>query len=392
MTQLQLIATTSFGLEAVVSRELKALGYTEQKISDGAIHFTGDELAICRCNLWLRSADRVLLNMKTFEARDFDELFDNTRDLPWENWLPVDAEFPVRGKSIRSDLHSVPNCQAMVKKAVVERLKSKYQKKWFEESGPLFAIDFAIRNDVVTLSIDTTGPGLHKRGYRVFGSTSPLKETMAAALVQLSYWNPDRHFADPCCGSGTIPIEAALIGRNMAPGFKRQFSAEHWPAIEPKLWKEARAEALDLAKPKLPIPLMATDIDGRLLRSAREHAERAGVVDDLHIQQKDLNAFSSKHKFGCLITNPPYGERSGDVAYAEELYSQLGKVCQPLDTWSFYVITSHKEFEKFYRRRADRRRKLYNGRIECTYYQYYGPKPPWKQPKRSPESPPTTTE
>ena len=382
MQPLELIATTSFGLEAVVARELTQLGYTEQRVEDGRVTFRGDAAAVCRANLWLRSAERVLLKMGDSEARDFGALFDQTRALPWSDWLPADASFPVRGKSVRSGLHSVPDCQSIVKKAVVESLKDAYHSDWFAESGALYGIEVSILKDRATLTIDTTGPGLHKRGYRTLSGIAPLKETLAAALVQLSYWNSERPLIDPFCGTGTIPIEAAMIGRNMAPGLNREFAAEAWPRIEPKLWEEARREARDVAIASLQETLVGTDLDENAVSLARYHAERAGVAENIQFEAKAFANLSTRRKYGCLICNPPYGERSGDLEEAEAIYRETARVFKRLDTWSKYVLTSHPEFERLVGRPADRRRKLYNGRIECAYYQYQGPKPPWQRGRR----------
>lgn len=382
MQEIELIATASFGLEAVVSRELKQLGYDRQKIEDGRITFTADLAAIARTNLWLRSADRVLVKLGSFPARDFGELFDRTTALPWSEWLPRDAAFPVRGKSVRSQLHSVPDCQAIVKKAVVENLKKAHRTQWFEENGAPFSIEVSILKDQATLTLDTTGPGLHKRGYRTSIGPSPIKETLAAALVQLSFWNAQRPFLDPFCGSGTIPIEAALWARNIAPGLKRNFDAERWPNVPGGFWKDARNEAAELARPDVEVEMLGSDIDERVLGMARKHAQDAGVGSDIVFEQRALKDVSSHRKFGCVVCNPPYGERSGDVASAVKLAQEMTHVFRRLDSWSFYVITSLENFEMHFGRKADRRRKLYNGRIECTYYQFYGPRPPWQEPPR----------
>lgn len=373
---LQLLATAAFGLEAVVARELKALGHEEVTISDGRVRFTSEPRDVCRANLWLRSADRVLVVLGEFEARDFGELFDRTNELPWEDWLSERAKFPVNGRSVRSQLHSVPDCQKIVKKAIVERLKRFTNTEWFEETGPEFPVEVSLLKDQCTITLDTSGAGLHKRGYRALAGEAPLKETLAAALVQLSYWNRDRLLVDPCCGGGTILIEAALLGRNLAPGLHRNFTAEHWPRIPRRLWDEAREEARAAALPKLGERLAGYDIASAPLELARTAAKQAGVFDDLHFQQRPLAEFRSSAKYGCLITNPPYGERLGEQREAEELYRTLGQVCRPLDTWSIYVITSHPDFERLFGRKAERKRKLFNGRIECTYWQYPGPKPP----------------
>ncbi len=313
--------------------------------------------------------------MGEFPATDFGELFDQTTALPWEQWLPVDAAFPVRGRSVRSQLHSVPDCQKIVKKAVVERLKKSHARSWFDETGPLFPIDIHLLNDHCTLTLDTTGPGLHKRGYRKLTGTAPLKETLAAALVQLSYWNPRRRLIDPCCGTGTILIEAALIGRNIAPGLDRNFHAESWPRIPPSDWRAAREQARDVMLPQLEERLSGFDIDDRPLALARTAAQLAGVFDDIHFQQRPLARFASPHQYGVIICNPPYGERIGTRDAAEALYREMGTVFQALETWSIYLLTSHAEFERLYGKRAQRRRKLFNGRLACTYYQYPGPPP-----------------
>lgn len=378
--RLELIATAAFGLEAVVSRELKQLGYEDQQSEDGRITFRADEAAICRANIRLRSSDRVLVKVGSFEARDFGQLFDRTRDLPWADWIPFDAAFPVRGRSVKSMLHSVPDCQAIVKKAVVEAMRRKTRTTWFPEEGPEYSIEVSLLKDRATLTIDTTGDGLHKRGYRKLVGPAPLKETMAAGLVQLSYWNRDRPMLDPFCGTGTIAIEAALIGRNMAPGLQRQFAAEHWQRVPKKLWEEARKEARSLALPPLSEPILASDIDERSLDLARRNAELARVPQDIRFERHDARQLSSHRKFGCLIANPPYGERLGADAGLEALYADFARAAKKLDTWSTYVLTAYPHLEDDFQRKADRRRKLYNGRIECAYYQFQGPRPPWQAP------------
>lgn len=376
---LQLVATTAFGLEAVVARELKQLGHTEQRVEDGRVRFTADAAAMCRANIQLRSADRVLVCVGEFEARDFGVLFDQTIELPWEQWLAADAAFPVRGRSIKSQLFSVPDCQRIVKKAIVERLKRVHQRAWFEETGPKYSVEVSLLNDRATLTIDTSGDGLHKRGYRrLVGTAAPLRETLAAALVQLSYWNRERLLVDPCCGGGTIAIEAALIGRNIAPGVNRTFAAEDWPQFERSLWRAAREEARRQTQPALPERIIATDSDASAIDLARRHAADAGVAGDIHFQQRPLAEFTTSREYGVVIANPPYGERLGDRREVERLYREMGRVLGPLETWSIYVLTSHSDFERLFGRRCDRRRKLYNAQIACTYYQYFGPKPPGK--------------
>lgn len=380
MDKIELIATSSFGLEAIVAREVRNLGYEDVQVENARVTFTAGPEAICRANLWLRSADRVLVKMGEFKATTFTELFDQTRALPWADWLPVNANFPVQGKSIKSQLFSVPDCQAIVKKAVVESLKDRYHKNWFEETGPRYNIEVALLKDMATLTLDTSGTGLHKRGYRKLSSAAPLKETLAAAMIDLSRWHPDRLFIDPFCGSGTIPIEAAMIALNQAPGLKREFAAEHWPLIPAKLWREARAEANDLIKRDLNLKIRGSDINAEVLSLARYHARQAGVEGRIHFQQMPVDQVQTKDKYGFMVCNPPYGQRLEDLPAVERLYRDMGAIFKRnFETWSFYVLTQHKDFEHLLGRRADKKRKLYNGRIECQYYQFFGPKPPRRE-------------
>ncbi|MFP6666858.1 MAG: class I SAM-dependent RNA methyltransferase, partial [Pirellulales bacterium] len=371
---LNLIATTAFGLEAVVRRELAALGYDGEIIAPGWIRFGGDELAVCRANLWLRAADRVLVQIDTFAADDFEALFENTKLAAWHEWIPADGTFPVIGRSIKSQLSSVPACQRAVKKAVVESLLAAHLTDTLPETGPQYKIEVAILKNQVSLTIDTTGQSLHKRGYRTSAAAAPLKETLAAAMVMLSFWNSDRPLIDPFCGSGTIPIEAALIGRNIAPGSGRTFAAEDWPAVAADRWRQARDEALELALPEFSERLVGTDTDERVLSAARRNAEQAGVSDQVHFQQKSFSELSSQRNHGCVITNPPYGKRIGEQRELESLYHSIPEVLRKLPTWSHFILTAYPDFEGVIERQADRRRKLYNGRIECTYYQFHGPK------------------
>lgn len=376
MSRIQLIATSTFGIEAVVGRELIKLGYHDQQVENGRVTFAGDESAICRTNLWLRAADRVLVKIGEFKALSFEELFQQTKALPWDEWIPENAEFPVDGKSIDSKLSSVPDCQAIVKKAVVEKMKSRYRREWFDETGPLYRIEVGILKDWVTLTIDTSGAGLHKRGYRKLISAAPLKETLAAAMLMISRWNYERVLADPLCGSGTIPIEAALIGRNMAPGIKRTFTAESWGNIPQELWKKAREEAHDSIRKDCELRIHGSDIDDEVMSLARFHAKEAGVEKDVHLQRMPVSDLSSRYKYGFIICNPPYGERLGEISDVEKLYKQMGKVFKALDTWSYYILSSHPQFEAVFGKRADKKRKLYNGRIMCNYFQFFGPPPP----------------
>ncbi len=376
MAKIELIATAAFGLESIVARELKNLGYDNLIVENGKVTFATDELGICRTNLWLRSSDRVLLKMGSFKARTFEELFQQTKALPWEEWLPEDANFPVQGKSIKSQLFSVSDCQAIVKKAIVERLKESYSTTWFEETGPRYQIEVALLNDIVTLTIDTSGLGLHKRGYRQLAGQAPLKETLAAAMIQLSYWNKDRALIDPFCGTGTIPIEAAFIAQNRAPGLKRNFASEKWSRIPKSLWQEAWQEALDLWKRNVPLHIYGSDIDAAALILARTHAIEAGVEDVIHFQRLPVAEVRSRFKYGHMIANPPYGERLGDVTEIEVLYRELGETFHSLENWSLHMLTTHQFPERLIGRRWDKSRKLYTGRLECHYFQFFGARPP----------------
>lgn len=375
MTNIELIATSTFGLESVVRREVEHLGYKDIKVENGKVTFSCDESAIPKANLWLRTADRVLLKMGEFKALSFEELFQKTKSLPWEEWITEDGEFTVTGKSVNSKLYSVPDCQAIVKKAVVEKLKEKYKTEWFKESGAKFTIQVSILKDIATLTIDTSGEGLHKRGYRVKNVEAPIKETLAAAIVNLSFWNPNRVLLDPFCGSGTIPIEAAMIGKNIAPGLQRSFASEQWPRIGRDLWKKAKQEAFKAINQDIDMEIYASDINPKAVEAAMENAYEAGVDDLIKFKISDATQVDIKKDYGVIICNPPYGERLGDKREVEDLYRKMGKVFKKLDTWSIYVITSNENFEKLYGKKADKKRKLYNGRIKVDYYQYYGPKP-----------------
>jgi putative N6-adenine-specific DNA methylase len=375
MGKYQLIATSAMGLEAIVAKEVRSLGY-ECEVENGKVTFTGDESAIARCNLWLRTADRIKIKVAEFKAYTFDELFEKTKALDWENYLPEDAEFPVIGKSVKSKLFSVSDCQAIVKKAVVEKLKKQYSRNtWFEESGALYRIEVALLKDVATITIDASGQGLHKRGYRVDQGEAPLKETLAAALVLLTNWKPDRPFLDPFCGSGTIPIEAALIGQNIAPGFNREFVSEGWNWIPSKVWETARAEVEDLANYDQPLDISGSDIDHRMVRIAQENAFEAGLGDLIHFKQMQVSDISVKKEYGVIVGNPPYGERLGDKKAVEQMYKEMGNAFKSLDTWSIYMLTSNENFEQLYGKPATKKRKLFNGFIRTDLYQYWGRKP-----------------
>ncbi|MBM4762074.1 class I SAM-dependent RNA methyltransferase [Bacillus sp. B15-48] len=372
----ELIATSAMGLESLVAKEVRALGY-ECEVENSRITFKGDELAIARSNLWLRTADRVKIKAGEFKAFTFDELFEKTKMIPWEQFLPVDAEFPVSGKSQKSKLFSVSDCQAIVKKAIVERLRKHYKKtSWLEESGPLFKIEVALVKDVATLTIDTSGSGLHKRGYRVNQGEAPLKETLAAALVMLTNWTPERPFSDPFCGSGTIAIEAALIGQNIAPGFNREFISEQWGLIPQSIWNEARNEAEDMAKYDQPLDVTGSDIDHRMVTISQENAFEAGLGDLISFKQMRVQDFTTNKEYGVIASNPPYGERLGEKPAVEQMYREMGKVLLPLDTWSIYIMTSNEQFEQLFGKPATKKRKLFNGFIRTDFYQYWGKRPP----------------
>ncbi|MFA5524528.1 MAG: class I SAM-dependent RNA methyltransferase [Tissierellales bacterium] len=375
MENIQLIASSTFGLEAVVKREVEQLGYKGITVENGKVTFNSDESGIPKANLWLRTADRVLLKMGEFKALSFEELFQGTKALPWDQWITEDGEFTVTGKSVNSKLYSVPDCQAIVKKAVVEKLKDKYKTEWFKEDGPKYTIQVSILKDIAVLTINTSGEGLHKRGYRVKNVDAPIKETLAAAIVKLSYWNSGRVLLDPFCGSGTIAIEAAMIGKNIAPGLQRSFASEEWPRLGKTLWKEARKEAFKAINQDLDIKIYASDINPKAIEAAKENAYEAGVDECITFEIKDAPKVSIHDDYGVIICNPPYGERLGEKGEVEDLYIEMGKVFKKLDTWSIYVITSNEDFEKLYGKKADKKRKLFNGRIKVDYYQYYGPRP-----------------
>lgn len=376
MGNINLIATTTFGLEAVCKRELMDLGYKDIKVENGRIDFKGEEIDIPRTNIWLRTADRVLLKLGEFKALSFEELFEKTKELPWDEWIPENGNFIVEGKSINSKLYSVPDCQRIVEKAVVEKLKTKYNVSWFEKTGDRYRIQVSILKDKVTLTIDTSGDGLHKRGYRDRAGDAPIKETLAAAMILLSYWNKDRVLFDPFCGSGTIPIEAAMIGRNIAPGLDRDFDSQKWPRIKKEYWNQVKKDAFSKIDNESKLNILGCDIDKRSILRSRDNAANLGLEEDISFFMKDMRDVDLQYNYGVVITNPPYGERIGEKQEIHELYRDLGKKLIPFDTWSVYVITSEEDFEELYGKKADRKRKLYNGRIKVDYYQYYGPRPP----------------
>jgi len=373
--KLELIATATFGLEAVVKREIQNLGYKIIKSEDAKITYMGDERAIVRSNLWLRSADRVLLKMGEFKAYTFEDLFQQTKAVPWEELIPIDGKFTVTGTSVKSKLHSVPSVQSIVKKAIVERMKEYYCVDRFEETGAAYTVKVTILKDNVTLTIDTSGPGLHKRGYRICDVAAPIKETLAAAMVQLSFWKEGRLLIDPCCGSGTIPIEAAMIERNIAPGLNRNFVSEEWELIPAELWKEERKKAFEVIDYDKELHIFAFDVDPKAIEAATENAIEAGVDDCIVFKRMNMSRMEAKEKSGIIITNPPYGERIGEAKQIEGIYNKYREFFAENPTWSLFMVTTDKEVEdKIMGRPADRRRKLYNGRLEVCYYQFHGKK------------------
>lgn len=378
MELFELTAPCHFGLEAVLKREILDLGYEILQVEDGRVTFSGDAEAVAYANLFLRTADRILLKVGRFEARTFEELFEGTKDLPWERYIPKNGKFWVaKANSIRSKLFSPSDIQSIMKKAMVERLKSRYHLEWFPEDGEAFPIRVSIVKDQVLVGLDTTGIPLHKRGYRAMTSKAPISETLAAALLMLTPWKGDRILVDPFCGSGTFPIEAALMAANMAPGLRRSFQAESWEHIVPgTCWQNAREDGESLIDRRAETDIQGFDIDGAVIRGARENARAAGVEKLIHFQQRPAAELSHPGKYGFLVTNPPYGERLEDKERLPELYRTLGERFAALDTWSLYVITGYEEAERFPGRKAAKNRKIYNGMLKTYFYQYPGPRPP----------------
>ena len=372
MTTYKLVATAAAGIEALVGKELRTLGYDCQ-VENGKAYFSGNDYDIAKTNIYLRTADRIKIVFGQFTAKTFDALFEQTKALPWEQILPVDAEFPVSGKSVKSTLHSVPNCQSIVKKAIVNRLSAAYARRThLPETGALYPIEVSILKDVVTLTIDTSGTSLFKRGYRTEKGGAPLKENMAAALVMLTKWFPDKPFYDPCCGSGTIPIEAALIGLNIAPGLNRSFAAEKWTFFDPKAFDTVRQEARKEIRTDVTLDILGADIDGSMIEIAKQNAIKAGVSEHIEFKQMQLKDFRTKKENGVLVANPPYGDRLLSEEQAQNIYRQMGQTYEPLETWSKYILTSDLSFEEHYGKQATKKRKLYNGAIRTDYFQFWG--------------------
>ena len=365
-----LIATSTFGIESITAKELRTLGYENLKIENGKVTFEGDEMDIAISNIHLRTADRVLIKMAEFEAKSFEELFQGTKKVEWSKLIPKDGVMHVVGKSIKSTLHSVPDCQSIVKKAVITSMSENYGIDTFSESGPVYKIEVAILKDIVTLTIDTTGPGLHKRGYRELAGIAPLKETLAASMLLISRWNDAFELIDPFCGSGTILIEAAMIAQNIAPGVNRSFVCETWPSMEGDIFTSVRDGARKSEKNK-EIKLIGYDIDYNVIKFAMENAKRAGVDQYIKFQKRDFMEFSTSRKYGFIVTNPPYGERLGEEKELYSLYKHMGNTKKKLESWDFNILTSLEDFEKVFGVKSTKNRKLYNGKIKCYYYQYF---------------------
>ncbi|NCB92602.1 MAG: class I SAM-dependent RNA methyltransferase [Clostridia bacterium] len=378
MRQFELIAPCHFGLEAVLKREIIDLGYEISQVEDGKVTFWGDEQAVAYANMFLRTAERVLLKVGQFKAYTYDELFEKTKALPWETYIPADGKFWVKKAStIKSKLFSPSDIQSIMKKAMVERMKQCYKKEWFEEDGASYPVRVSLMKDVVTVTLDTTGVSLHKRGYRKQQVIAPISETLAAALIMLTPWKKDRILVDPFCGSGTFLIEAAMIACNIAPGINRSFLGEEWTDLIPKKhWYDALEEAQDMVDKDIDVDLQGYDISAEAVKFARENAALAGVDHLIHFQQREVANLRHPKKYGFIITNPPYGERLEDKEMLPDLYRQIGEAYQELDSWSMYLITSYEETERYIGRKADKNRKIYNGMIRTYFYQYLGPKPP----------------
>lgn len=377
----ELLAPCHFGLEAVLKKEITELGYEISQVEDGRVTFIGDDDAICRANVFLRTAERVLIKVGSFTATTFEELFQGTKAICWEEYIPKDGKFWVaKASSIKSKLFSPSDIQSIMKKAIVERLKQSYKIDWFEETGSRYPLRVSLYKDVVTVGLDTSGESLHKRGYRTLSSRAPITETLAAALLMLTPWRGDRILVDPFCGSGTFPIEAAMMAANMAPGMRRSFLSEGWENIIPRrYWQEVREEAEDLLDREIKTDIQGYDIDGEIVKAARANGERAGVGSLIHFQQRPVKELSHPKKYGFLIMNPPYGERLEEKEALPALYEEIGERFAALDSWSAYVITAYEDVEKCMGRKADKNRKIYNGMIKTYFYQFLGPKPPRKK-------------
>lgn len=381
MKRYELIAPCHFGLESVLKQEITDLGYDVSQVEDGRVTFIGDDEAVCRANIGLRTAERILIKVGSFHAETFDDLFENTKALPWEEYIPSDGKFWVaKAASIKSQLFSPSDIQSIMKKAMVERLKQVYHVNWFREDGQSFPVRVFLMKDNVTVGLDTTGESLHKRGYRRYTAKAPIAENLAAALIMLTPWRSDRILVDPFCGSGTILIEAALMAANMAPGMKRGFTALKWGhLIDKKVWDGCYDEARELVDRSVVVDLEGSDLDPEMIRIARQNAQLAGVADMIKFEEKDVGRLSHMGKYGFIVTNPPYGERLEEKKNIPPLYRKLGERFRSLDTWSLYLITSYEDAQRDIGRKADKNRKIYNGMMKTYYYQFMGPRPPRRQ-------------
>ena len=378
MDKMEWIAPCHFGLESVLKREIQDLGYEISQVEDGRVVFRGGMDVVCRANIFLRTAERILLKAGSFQAVTFDELFERTKEIPWEDYIPEDGKFWVtKAASVKSRLFSPSDIQSIMKKAMVERLKEKYHTQWFQETGASYPVRVFLMKDVVTVGIDTTGVSLHKRGYRPAAGKAPIAENLAAALIMLTPWKRDRILVDPFCGSGTFPIEAAMMAANIAPGMNRSFTAETWTnLVAKKVWYEAVNEARDLITDNIETDIQGYDADPEVLRTARRNAENAGVAHLIHFQQREVKDLNHPRKYGFIITNPPYGERLEEKSALPRIYRDFGEAFRRLDSWSAYMITSYDDAERYFGRKAEKNRKIYNGMIRTYFYQFPGPKPP----------------
>ncbi|MDF2611379.1 MAG: putative methylase [Lachnospiraceae bacterium] len=378
MNQYEFIAPCHFGLESVLKKEIMDLGYSITQVEDGKVIFSGDERAFTRANIFLRTTERILLKVDKFKAETFDELFEKTKAIPWENYLPANGKFWVaKATSIKSKLFSPSDIQSIIKKAIVERLKQVYKIEWFPEDGNEYPIRVSFMKDEITIGIDTSGESLHKRGYRKLTSKAPITETLAAALIMLTPWKQDRILVDPFCGSGTIPIEAAMIGANIAPGMNRSFISENWTELIPKkAWYDAIEEANDVMLKSVDMTIQGYDIDGEIVKAARYNASLAEVDQYIHFQQRSVSDLSHSKKYGFIITNPPYGERLEEKEALPALYREIGQAYKRLDSWSMYIITSYEDAQKYIGKTAEKNRKIYNGMMKTYFYQFMGPRPP----------------
>lgn len=376
MSKIQCMAAVNFGIEGITKRECIALGFDDIRAENGKVFFTTNPKGVLKANIWLRTAERVHIVLGRFPAYSFEELFQGVYKIPWEEWIPKDGNFTVSGRSVKSKLYSISDCQSISEKALIKRLQKTYPIEYFPKSGNRYRVEVSLLKDEVTVTLDTSGDGLHKRGYREKSVRAPISETLAASMILLSFWNPDRVLADPFCGSGTIPIEAAMIGRNIAPGLGRSFDCENWEFLTREEIRDVKSEAYGAMDFDKELKIYASDMDPEAIEIAKENAEILGLDDDIQFFTKDIRQVDYYEDYGVLITNPPYGERIGEKDEVEDLYRELGELYRDLDTWSFYVVTSYPKFTRIFNKKPDRIRRLYNGRIEVGFFQYYGPKPP----------------